>query len=230
MYILHIETSTKVCSVAISQDDRVLDCEETNDEMNHAAVLAPMIYDLLSRNNLASQDLNAVSVSSGPGSYTGLRVGSSTAKALAYSLEIPMISVPTLEALALAAKELHPSASHLLPMIDARRDEVYASLYDNQLNILWPDHAVRVTRQFLEENLTGLAQVACCGDGAFKVKPFLTDFPNLVLAGEVLCSARHLVGPALKRINELQTEDPLHFVPRYLKPPNITQPGNRPGS
>ena len=230
MYILHIETSTRVCSVALSQDDRVLDFEETNDEMNHAAVLAPMIYNLLTKNNLASKDLNAVSVSSGPGSYTGLRVGSSTAKALAYSLEIPMISVPTLEALALAAKELMPSASHLLPMIDARRDEVYASLYDREISIIWPDHAARVNRQFIEENLAGLDQVACCGDGALKVKPFLTDFTNLVLTDEVLCSARHLVVPALLRIDKLQTEDPLHFIPRYLKPPNITQPSNRSGS
>jgi tRNA threonylcarbamoyladenosine biosynthesis protein TsaB len=115
-------------------------------------------------------------------------------------------------------------------MIDARRDEVYASLFDGEMSIIWPDHAVRVTRQFIEENLASLAEVACCGDGAFKVKPFLTDFPNLVLTGEVLCSARHLVVPAFKRINKLQTEDPLHFIPRYLKPPNITKPGNRSGS
>lgn len=230
MYILHIETSTRVCSVALSQDDHVLDCEETNDGMNHAAALAPMIYNVLTRNNLVTQDLNAVSVSSGPGSYTGLRVGSSTAKALAYSLEIPMVSVPTLESLALAARELQPSASHLLPMIDARRDEVYASLYDREISIIWPDHAVKVSRQFIEEHLSGLAQVACCGDGAFKVKPYLTDFPNLVLTDEVLCSARHLVIPSWKRINKLQTEDPLHFIPRYLKPPNITQPGNKSGS
>jgi tRNA threonylcarbamoyladenosine biosynthesis protein TsaB len=223
MYILHIETSTKICSVAISRDDQVVAWEEKGDSMNHAASLAPMIDGLLKKFGLSSGELGAVSVSSGPGSYTGLRVGSSTAKAMAYSLGIPLIAVPTLESLALAVIERQPSASHFLPMIDARRDEVYASLFDGSLSILWPDHAVQVGTAFMEEHLVGLREVVCCGDGAFKVKPFQKDYSNLTVTEE-LCSARHLVKPAWNRISNKETEDPLHFIPSYLKPPNITQP------
>jgi tRNA A37 threonylcarbamoyladenosine modification protein TsaB len=83
---------------------------------------------------------------------------------------------------------------------------------------------VQVTGDFLEEYLTSLGKVMCCGDGAFKVKSFLPGFPNLVLDEDIICSARHLVKPSWARICNKETEDPLHFVPRYLKPPNITQP------
>jgi tRNA threonylcarbamoyladenosine biosynthesis protein TsaB len=224
MYILHIETSTKVCSIAISKEDQVLEWEDKGDAMNHAAILAPMIEEMLRRCGLSARDLGGVSVSSGPGSYTGLRVGGSTAKSFAYSLNIPLIAVPTLEALSITAIEKHATASHILPMIDARRDEVYTSLFDRYLSILWPDLAARVSSQFIEENLSGQRKVVCCGDGAFKVKPFLADFPNLMIDEEIVCSARNLVKPAWSRMKKKDTDNPLHFTPRYLKPPNITQP------
>jgi tRNA threonylcarbamoyladenosine biosynthesis protein TsaB len=224
MYILHIETSTKVCSVALSRDEQAVSWEDQGDAMNHTALLAPMIAGILDKNNLTINDLGAVSVSSGPGSYTGLRVGGSTAKALAYSLGIPLIAVPTLEALSSAALEAHGSFSHVIPMIDARRDEVYAAIYGRDLQVKWPDHAVQVTRSFVGEHLSQLGQVVCCGDGAFKVKPFMPEYPNLVLDEEIICSARNLIKPSWIRICNKEREDPLHFIPRYLKPPNITQP------
>jgi len=224
MYIIHIETSTKVCSVAISRDDQVIGWGDKADQMNHAAELAPMIANLLKKCGLSSRDLNAVSISSGPGSYTGLRVGSSTAKSIAYSLSIPLISVPTLESLSIAAIEKYPLASHMLPMIDARRDEVYSSLFDRNGSIIWPDYAVLVNRQFIEEKLSGLKQVIICGDGAFKLMPFSPDFPNLIIDDTILCTARNLVKPVWTHWLNQETENPLHFIPRYLKPPNITQP------
>src|SRR5690348_8587917 len=125
MYILHIETSTLVCSVAISRDDEVMSWEDRGEAMNHAAVLAPMIASQLANQGLTPGDLGAVSISSGPGSYTGLRVGSSVAKAFAYSLNIPMMAIPTLEALNDAVIRIAGPGSHVFPMIDARRDEVY---------------------------------------------------------------------------------------------------------
>jgi tRNA threonylcarbamoyladenosine biosynthesis protein TsaB len=224
MYILHIETSTKVCSVALSREDQVISWEDKGDAMNHTALLAPMIAGILNKNNLTANDLGAISISSGPGSYTGLRVGSSTAKALAYSLGIPLIAVPTLEALSFAALEAHDSVSDVVPMIDARRDEVYAAIYNRDLQIQWPDHAIRVTGSFMEEYLTPLRKAVCCGDGSFKVKSFLPGFPNLVVDEAIICSARNLVKPSWSRICNKETEDVLHFIPRYLKPPNITQP------
>jgi tRNA threonylcarbamoyladenosine biosynthesis protein TsaB len=224
MYILHIETSTKVCSVAISRDDQVISWDDKGEAMNHTAMLAPMIAGILEKNNLTVHDLGAVSISSGPGSYTGLRVGSSTAKSMAYSLGIPLIAVPTLEALSSAALQVHDSVSHVIPMIDARRDEVYAAIYDRDLQIRWPDHAVRVTVEFMEEFIAPLRKVVCCGDGSFKVKPMMAGFPNLIVAEEIMCSARNLVKPSWIRICNKETENALHFIPRYLKPPNITQP------
>ncbi len=225
MYILHIETSTKVCSVAISRDDQLMDWEDIGNEMNHASLLAPMMAAILGKHGLSSDDLGAVSISSGPGSFTGLRVGGSTAKALAYSLGIPLISVPTLEALSSAAIETIASASHLLPMIDARRDEVYTSLFNRDMSVVWPDHAVHINRAFMEENLNGLRQVVCCGDGSFKVWPYSDSFPNLLVLEELVCSARHLVRPAWTRLMNKDIRDPLTYIPSYLKPPNITQPG-----
>lgn len=222
MYILHIETSTKVCSVAISQDEVVLGWEDRAEEMNHAAALAPMIANLLVQQGLTSSDLGAISVSSGPGSYTGLRVGSSAAKAFAYSLNIPLVAIPTLEALKNAARKVE-RGSFVLSMIDARRDEVYASLFDPADKPIWADVAVHIQPDFMEEHLAELPQVICCGDGAFKVKSYLSTYPNLILREDVVCSAKHLVSPAWTRLNEGETESPLHFTPRYLKPPNITQ-------
>jgi tRNA threonylcarbamoyladenosine biosynthesis protein TsaB len=223
MYILHIETSTKVCSVAISQDDQMLDYEEQKEAMNHASALAPMIANQLIRQGLLPGDLGAVSVSSGPGSYTGLRVGSSAAKAFAYSLNIPLVAVPTLEALNLAAHHQEVKDRFVLAMIDARRDEVFASLFNADNKTVWPDYAVCINQAFMEEHMAGLTAVICCGDGAFKVKPYLSTYPNLILQEDVVCSAKHLVSPAWTRLNDQETENPLHFTPRYMKPPNITQ-------
>jgi len=224
MYILHIETSTKICSVAISRDDQVIGWEDRGEELNHAAVLAPMIASQLAKQGLAPGDLGAVSISSGPGSYTGLRVGSSVAKAFAYSLNIPMMAVPTLEALNDAVIGIASPGSYVLPMIDARRDEVYGSLFDPNSKAVWSDHAVKINEDFIVEHLASLPSVLCCGDGAFKIRPYLSSYPNLVLREDVICSAKHLVSPAWSRLNQQKTEDPLHFIPRYVKPPNITQP------
>src|SRR5690349_15060759 len=129
MYILHIETSTKICSVAISEDDRLLEHVDLPEGMNHTALLTPAIAEILKTCQLIPKDLGAVAVSSGPGSYTGLRVGSSTAKAMAYSLKIPIIPVPTLLALASAGMIKHPGSSAAIPMLDARRNEVYMAMY-----------------------------------------------------------------------------------------------------
>jgi len=223
MYILHIETSTKICSVALSNGEQLMGWEDQAEGMNHASLLAPMIRRIFEQVKISAGDLGAVSVSSGPGSYTGLRVGSSTAKALAYSLKIPLISVPTLETLSTAVVNTFGVTGSILPMIDARRDEVYSALYNDRFEILWPVQSLHVNREFIEKNLAGLGNVVCCGDGAFKIEPYMADFPNLVLREEIICSARHLVAPTWTRLSRKESEDVLHFVPHYLKPPNITQ-------
>ncbi|HUR32091.1 MAG TPA: tRNA (adenosine(37)-N6)-threonylcarbamoyltransferase complex dimerization subunit type 1 TsaB, partial [Saprospiraceae bacterium] len=127
MYFLHIETSTKICSVAISQDLELIGSLDLTEGMNHTALLAPSIEELLRLTGIQLSELGAISVSSGPGSFTGLRVGGSTAKAMAYSLQIPILAVPTLLSLAVAASKNYPEADCLMPMLDARRNEVYTS-------------------------------------------------------------------------------------------------------
>ncbi len=223
MYILHIETSTSVCSVALSKGGDLVVCKDMNEGMNHTALLTPAIDLLLAKENLSPADLSAIAVSSGPGSYTGLRVGSATGKAMAYALDKPLIAIPTLKMLASAAFDRHPEAQYALPMIDARRNEVYAALYDRSFQVIWPDASVILEEAFFANNLPKEGKIVCCGDGALKIGPLAELAPNLTVDTQIMCSARHLLSPAHIYYKDRRFEDPLHFVPFYLKPPNITK-------
>ena len=224
MYILHIETSTGICSVALSRDGQLLAYHDMEDGMNHTALLVPAVEELLKSASLVPGDLGGISVSSGPGSYTGLRVGSSTAKAMAYSLGIPLIAIPTLMALASAAFEQHPEANYAMPMIDARRKEVYSILYDRSLKEVWPVSSVILSEEFFETGIPMDGQVICCGDGALKIGELGVKAKNLKIDTTIQCSARHLISPAIEAQDGENYQDPLHFVPYYHKPPNITEP------
>ena len=226
MYILYIETSTAVCSVALSRDHALVAYQDMEEGMNHTARLAPAISELLQRASIKPTDLEAIAVSSGPGSYTGLRVGSSTAKAMAYSLGIPIIAVPTLAALARAVFDKHPEAVYALPMIDARRKEVYTALYDQTLTAVWPVSSAILEETFFVEKVPREVIVYSCGDGSLKIGDVVSAGIQLKVDPEIMCSGRHLINPALDLWAAGLVEDPLHFVPYYLKPPNITQPGN----
>jgi tRNA threonylcarbamoyladenosine biosynthesis protein TsaB len=221
MYILHIETSTKICSVALSRDEELIDCLERTEGMNHTALLAPMISQLLKSAYIKPGELGAISVSSGPGSYTGLRVGSSTAKAMAYSLNIPLLSIATLSALAGASFDKYPEADLALPMLDARRNEVYTALYDRTLTQLFPTTSLVLDKDALDF-VPSEKIVVCSGDGAFKVKGMPQVPPNSIIDPDLQISARHLISPAFDLLARKEYSDPMHFVPHYLKPPNIT--------
>jgi tRNA threonylcarbamoyladenosine biosynthesis protein TsaB len=223
MYILHIETSTSICSIALSKDDELIAYRDMNEGMNHAAILAPAIQQLLNSENVLPEELTAIAVSSGPGSYTGLRVGGATGKAMAYALGKPLIAIPTLKALASAAFDQHPEARFALPMIDARRDEVYAALYDADLNELWPVSSVILNEAFFSGELPKNGQIICCGDGAAKIGGLADLAENLTIDELIRCSARHLKTLAWSQYQQGALQDPLHFVPFYLKPPNITK-------
>ncbi len=129
--------------------------------MNHTAMLAPAIEAIMNEFALTPADLSAIAVSSGPGSYTGLRVGSSTVKAMAYSLGKPILAVHTLKALAKAAFDQYPDAEYALPMIDARRREVYAALFDRTLNEIWPVSSVILDEAFFLEGLPVIRKDHC---------------------------------------------------------------------
>ncbi|HZV71239.1 MAG TPA: tRNA (adenosine(37)-N6)-threonylcarbamoyltransferase complex dimerization subunit type 1 TsaB [Saprospiraceae bacterium] len=243
MYILHIETSTKICSVALSDDERLIGCLDRSEGMNHTAVLAPMIRDILQLAAIKPSDLGAIAVSSGPGSYTGLRVGSSTAKAMAYSLDIPLISIPTLAALAWAGFHKHPEADYAMPMLDARRNEVFLTLYNKEMEELFPTSSLILEKgalgfipekkQYSLENTSqeisskSFSITICCGDGAFKLNTLQLTEPGMIIDEEIQASAKHLVSLAYSLLTGSHFSDPMHFIPYYLKPPNITQSGKK---
>src|SRR5690554_2242151 len=136
-YLLCIETSTKVCSVALFKNDELIDFEEESGSYSHAENLAVFIDKVLNRQEVNYADLAAVAVSKGPGSYTGLRIGVSLAKGIAFGAQIPLIAIDSLSSLAWAAIHTHESeAEFFIPMIDARRMEVYAAVYDQKHNQL----------------------------------------------------------------------------------------------
>lgn len=220
MYILHIETSTKICSIALSRGENVVGSIDLLEGMNHTALLAPAIDQLLTSKGLLPGQLEAISVSAGPGSYTGLRVGSSTAKAMAYTLQIPILAVPTLLSLAGAAFERYPHAELAIPMCDARRDEVYAAIYDRQLNEVVPVSAL-ILHKDLDDFLPVSKLIVLNGEGAAKLN--LNPSDTIIIDTTIQCNAVHLVKPARAMMTNREWSDALHFVPFYMKPPNITK-------
>lgn len=223
MYILHIETSTVICSVALSKGHTLLDSIDIEDGMNHAALLAPTIERLLQSASIKPTDLDAIAVCSGPGSYTGLRVGSATAKAMAYSLGKPLITIPTLRALAQAVFDQHPEAEFALPMIDARRREVYTAIYHRSFEEVLPVSSAILDEVFFQ-GLPVSWMMVSCGDGSLKIGELTSLAPGLQVDTTIICSARHMVTLAEDAYMKGIFEKPLHFVPHYLKPPNITEP------
>lgn len=213
-----------VCSVALSKGKSVLDAIDLQDGMNHAALLAPTIERLLHSNAVKPSDLDAIAVCSGPGSYTGLRVGSATAKAMAYSLGKPLIAIPTLQALAQAAFDQHPESEYAIPMIDARRREVYTAIYSRSLEEVIPVSSAILNEEFFNHGILVSGIIVSCGDGSLKIGDLGNLMPGLLVDTSILCSARHMVSLAAVAFNKGHFEDPLHFVPHYLKPPNITEP------
>jgi len=215
--ILHIETSTELCSVALSHGLRCLTVKENFEGRNHATLLTPYIEQLLSANDVSANQLDAVAVSSGPGSYTGLRIGLSTAKGLCYGGNIPLIAVSTLQAMSMGFALQHdvPASTLLCPMIDARRMEVYTALYDKDGRQLEKISAEIITEQsfasWLDEH-----PIYFFGNGADKCRLTITH-PNAHFPENFTHSARFMISPALQSYTRKQFEDVAYFEPFYLK-------------
>lgn len=212
--ILSIESSTKVCSVAIHEHGVLVGILELHQENVHSQKLMMLVKDLLDRTSLRASELQAVAVSSGPGSYTGLRIGVSIAKGLAFAHEIPLIAVDTLEAMAHQVKVFARDLDVIIPMIDARRMEVYVAVYDADLRNLEP-LAPRIIEsnpflEYLEKR-----KVFFLGDGVEKLKAIL-DHPNSVFL-EKLNSASSVGELAYRNYKGNQIEDIAYFEPNYLK-------------
>lgn len=228
--ILHIETSTGVCSVAVSEDSQVIYHQEDFDGPSHAERLGPMVDEALSFTDSHAIPFDAVAVSCGPGSYTGLRIGVSMAKGICYALNLKLIAVPTLELLCvpvLLRDEVKvkgekgvlemslPEDALLCPMLDARRMEVYAALYDRALKPVREVMADVVTadtyRQWLDEH-----PVFFFGNGAAKCMEVISH-PNAYLIEDVAPLAKWMQPLAERRLLREDTEDVAYFEPFYLK-------------
>jgi tRNA threonylcarbamoyladenosine biosynthesis protein TsaB len=217
--ILCIETATTVCSVALTKDGITLKIKETHINNSHAEVVTVFIDELIKEFGFAYGDLDAVAVSKGPGSYTGLRIGVSTAKGLCYALDIPLIGLSTLKTLAACMvsryneQDDHPVL--FCPMIDARRMEVYSALFDKNLQ------EVRETKAEIIENnsfsdLLKSNRLLFFGDGAAKCKEFI-HHPNAVFYENIFPSARNMVSLAHRAFNSGRFENVAYFEPYYLK-------------
>ena len=215
--ILHIETSTDVCSVAVSEDSQVIFQQEDHSGPNHAERLGTMVDEALSFTDNHAIPFDAVAVSCGPGSYTGLRIGVSMAKGICYGRDLKLIGVPTLELLCVPVllRELPESDALLCPMLDARRMEVYAGIYDHSLKPVRAVAADIVTadtyKPFLDEH-----PVYFLGNGAKKCMDTI-NHPNARLIEGIEPLAKWMQPLAERRLINGQTEDVAYFVPYYLK-------------
>jgi tRNA threonylcarbamoyladenosine biosynthesis protein TsaB len=218
--ILCLETSTKTCSVALGKNGKLLALKESLEERHsHAENLTLYIEEVCTQSNVRLQDIDAIAVSKGPGSYTGLRIGVSTAKGLCYALGKPLIAINSLEAMA-AGFIRHPSSiNHQLslfcPMIDARRLEVYCAIYDEKLNEI-----KETTAEIIDENsffdLLLKNKILFFGDGATKCKSIISN-PNAIFIGDINPSAKFMLPLAKKHFLENKFENVAYFEPFYLK-------------
>lgn len=215
--ILSLETSGAICSAALHRDGRLIQTLQINEPQAHAARLAPLIRDLLQESSAGTADLEAVAISSGPGSYTGLRIGTSTAKGICFSLRLPLIAVSTLDLLASEGRRIIGDDGGLLcPMIDARRMEVYCQVTRAaDLGLVRPKEA-RIIDEASFSELLPYDRMFFFGDGAGKCKAVL-NHANCFFPEGINPSAVTLGDMAAEKFRKGEFEDLTAFVPLYLK-------------
>ena len=217
--ILYIETATDVCSVALSKGTEIIGLKEEAGGNNHAKHLLPFVDEVLKQAGIVMKEINGVAVSIGPGSYTGLRIGVSTAKGIAYTASIPVMAISTLESIAQGAKTLWSGTStetvQIVPMIDARRMEVFTTRYDFDIRSL-----EEISSKIVDENtfaeLLSKEKVLFCGNGMPKCKEILSAFPNAKFMDAPI-SAKNMLPAALRKWQKQEFEDVAYFEPFYLK-------------
>jgi len=215
--IILIETSTSLCSTAIVEDGRVIRERLSQEPRAHASLTAVFVSEMLNEKGLKVSDFDAVAVSKGPGSYTGLRVGVSTAKGLCFGAGVPLISVGTLDTLVWQAKDeglVPEGCKYIIPMIDARRMEVYTGVFTLDGNQISPTVASVVTSDSFSDQLAE-GPVLFIGDGAGKCEGVI-DNPNAVFA-QCCPKASGMTQPATAALREKRFEDVAYFEPFYLK-------------
>ena len=221
--LLHIETATQVCSIALSLDGMLIAERESREKNIHSSVVTVFIEEVMKEAGITFKDLDAISVSKGPGSYTGLRIGVSTAKGICFATDKPLIAIDTLQALAWGARKMltEKGISNKVevlfcPMIDARRMEVFSALYNWELKQVRETKAEIIDKdsfkKYFEEH-----QLWFTGDGAEKCRDFLQANPNSRFIDDPMPSATYLIELGEKKFLAGEFEDAAYFEPFYLK-------------
>lgn len=214
MKILHIETSSKNCSVAISDGEQLLClCEEVSENYKQSESLHTFVEWALEGAEISLHDLDAVSLGMGPGSYTGLRIGSSAAKGFCYGLKIPLIAVNSMETM------IEPFLSHdfdfVIPLLDARRMEVYTAIFNGKTGEMLSETEAKILDETSFQEFKD-QKVVFVGDGAAKAKEIL-QLPNAEFHANIYPSAKFLIKKSVEKFNHQDFEDVAYFEPFYLK-------------
>lgn len=215
--ILCIETSLDYCSVSIIEDGKVIDSENINIKKSHSEFILILIKDLLKRIKISLNQLSAIAVSEGPGSYTGLRIGVSTAKGLCFSLDLPLLSVNSLDLMIydVKKKNLFESGSLLCPMIDARRMEVYTKIVKDDLIIIKDTHAKILSNNSFN-SLLKFNKINFFGNGSTKFKKIIKS-NNALFIEKIIPEAINFDQIVHDKYLEGKFEDLINFEPNYLK-------------
>lgn len=216
--ILSLETSTDICSVALHNDGKLLAFAESNDDFSHATNITLFIQKCLNQASKKINELDAIAISIGPGSYTGLRIGLSTAKGICYGQNIPLLAINSLDILAQGSKS-EKTHSLVIAMIDARRMEAYAAIYNNALEPILKTHSMIITDDtfdlYKEEN------IYLIGNGYSKAIPSLNSIKYI--EGPKETSAKFMGEIALYEYHQKKYKNIFTISPNYLKAPNITK-------
>lgn len=221
--ILCLETSTAVCSVALVDNGNIIALKESLDGQNHAEKITIFIDEVMKDAGVSYKDLDAIATSMGPGSYTGLRIGVSTAKGLCYAMDKPLIAVDTLAAMACGfigqqskSKSKSKSKSILCPMIDARRMEVYSAFFNDKSEKISETEAIIVDENSFME-LKKDNHLYLFGDGADKLVSLFDKDENITVIEKFHCSASHMASLAEEALKNKKFVDVAYFEPFYLK-------------
>ena len=221
MTILCFDTSTKSCSIGLFDHKHLVDAVDILDEKYvHSEKLHTEIEGLLKKNAKNISDLDAVAIGKGPGSYTGLRIGVSAAKGICFALDIPLVTIDSLKILAYSQKVSIKQGELILPMFDARRDEVFLHLFDENFNSVWPTRSQILDESFYEELKAIQKPIIICGDASIKAEELLGNFgpfDQLEFRHNEHPLARYIGDIAQSYLQQNKVEDLAYFEPFYGK-------------
>ena len=221
-YILNINSTATICSVALSNGEQLIGLKETTKVNSHTEVITLFIQALMREHRLQYSELAAVAIAAGPGSYTSLRVGCATAKGICFAMDIPLIAIPSLDILAFSCIPNAHKGDMIIPMIDARRMEVYTAVYDYHGSKLVEDHAHILCENSFSDFVDANIYHRYAGNGAEKAMPVLNQSQQSVRY-EHYSSAKFMPSLAYKALQKKDFVDIAYYEPFYLKPAAVTK-------